>query len=732
VAGQPAPRRIIVPFTGQVIGEGFDSTTVERAGTALDVANTGEDPQAEGQSAVFKFQILTSQSSLERALNINAEVDARYGLFSGGGTFDFAEQSALNSTSTYIVASCLVTNALRFGTGFTANAAAKRVIDSADLDAFARAFGDRFTQSLHTGGEFYALVRVTSSSITHQQRIAASLHAELNGLTAALSFKAAMEMASKDAESHTEVEIQVRQNGGLGSQLQIPGTEADRLREHMNTFAGAVHQHAIAYRAELVTYDVLALDFPSPQAIEDRREVLEDCLAQRQQLWSEISDLRFAQTPDAALIFSDLPPAQELVNLENACRRVLNNLLDHARAVSTGAVPPTFFVPEGKPALPTFKRRMSGSFATWWARHTSHDATLLRDEVLLIEDIGRAVRPRLSVPLESAPPEAVERAAELLTGLGLNGGSDHLQTPRHQSLAALPQMLSAPLTGISGSGMEFTDLTGLESFPRLEALDLVDGRLQRLDAIVALGGLRSLSFWANGIQDLGPLRGLTELRSLELHRNQIEDIGPLTGLADLEEVTLSSNRIDQIPSLRGMTSLSTLHLNNYVNGRDEELTRNTFRSARGLADVPRLASALTSHDRLHLEFVGLAAGDKGRSASATRVGDSLRFDFITEDPGADLHLQDQFEIEGIFEWLEPQLFPEALVVTALRFSTQTGIVFSSPGDLQGSLGAGEAFAMFQKGQNLESFNQAIFQRSFAQGFNADPPLVELFIHVTAA
>ena len=39
--------------------------------------------------------------------------------------------------------------------------------------------------------------------------------------------------------------------------------------------------------------------------------------------------------------------------------------------------------------------------------------------------------------------------------------------------------------------------------------------------------------------------------------------------------------------------------------------------------------------------------------------------------------------------------------------------------------------MFQQGQNLESFDQAVFVRSFAQSYNADP-LVGLFVHVTAA
>ena len=76
-----ARQRIVVPFNGHVIGEGFNSETVERVGTALDVPRIGEDPAASGQSASFKFQMLTSQGSLEKALNADAELEVRYGLY---------------------------------------------------------------------------------------------------------------------------------------------------------------------------------------------------------------------------------------------------------------------------------------------------------------------------------------------------------------------------------------------------------------------------------------------------------------------------------------------------------------------------------------------------------------------------------------------------------------------------------------------------------------------------
>src|SRR5215208_2788065 len=207
MAGLPVRQRIVVPFNGHVIGQGFNSDTAERVGTGLKPPTVGEDTQAGGQTGDFRFHMLTSQQSLEKSLNISAEIEARYALFSGGAKFDFAESSSLNTTSTYVMASCVIQNALRSGSRFTPTEAADRLIRAGDPAPFKLAFGDRFTEALHTGGEFYAVVRITSSDTTHQSKISASLHGEMNGFVAGGSFKAALTTAQNDASSRTEVNM---------------------------------------------------------------------------------------------------------------------------------------------------------------------------------------------------------------------------------------------------------------------------------------------------------------------------------------------------------------------------------------------------------------------------------------------------------------------------------------------------------------------------------------------
>jgi hypothetical protein len=654
-------QRITVPFAGHVIGQGVNSDTAERVGTGLSVAQVGEDPVAPGQTAVFKFQMLTSQASLERALRIGAEVEARYALFSGGAKFDFAQSSAVNTSSTYIVASCAVTNALRSGSGFTPTDTADRLIRAGDDDGFREAFGDRFTEALRTGGELHALVRVTSSKVEHQRRISASLHAELNGLTAGGSFTASFEQAQSDATSHTEVDIQIHQTAGVGGQIQIPGTDAASIRAQMNRFAEAAHQNAAAYEAELVTYDTLALPFPPPEETEEKRRVLEDALQQRQRLWSALSDLRFAQSVDAEQLFADLPSRDELAALEGEVRRVLNDLMAHARAVSRGEIAPQVFA-QPLPVLPRLKRRQGSSFASFWKRHVDDDASLLDDERFLARAIGNNLAPKLSVPPESAPLEAIERAADSLTELMLVHDDSVPLGQALRSLAPLPAMLDAPLERLDLRGTEVEALTGLEPFSRLERVTASENLLRDLSALASAAGLERLSAADNQIEDLSPLRALTALEELFVPGNQIESLEPLAGLSSLRAVTVAVLRPDGAP-----------------------MSENPIGDARALARLPRLANPFVANDRLRISCFD-ATGSAGQTGVATRFGTTNRFTFEPDDGAG----SEPLVVMTVREFRDVAVFPGPVVMVGVNFRDQGPGVFSTrPGDQTASLPAAE-------------------------------------------
>ena len=606
MAGQ---QRIVAPFAGHTIGEGISEGTLERIGTGVDAGTEGEDVLADGQTAEFKFRMVTSQQSLEEELNIGVGVDARYGLFSGGARFDFAESSSLDTKSTYILASATVKNALRSGRDFVPTQAAQRLIDAGDQDGFHRAFGTRFVQALRTGGELYVLVRVTSSNMKHQSSVAASLHAEYNGLAVGGSFQASFNQARSDASSHTEVEITSMQIGGQGAQLQFVGAEADKIRAQMNVFATAVHDHAVAYEAELLSYDALALPFPSPLELADKRDALEDCLRQKQRYWSILADLRLAQGPDAGLFFSALPPAGELNDLIARFTSLLNDLMSHARKVADGTIEPELFEAVGEPALPLLKRRSSTNFGQWWTRRD--DPTLIADESLIIHRIGDEVAQHLTVSILDATPAVVERGSTFIEKLDLSQGD-------LTGLSRLPAILDAPLRRLSINLNRVTSLAGVEQFPGLESLGCHGNQVEDLEPVSSLGGLTSLFVIDNEIADLAPIAGLTRLEDLHLGGNRVETLDVLRNFPRLRNLTLANG--DPAQFADGVVV------------RPFRFHDNPIDDARALDELPLLRNVTTAADRLRVTAVSFPDLAPHTTGTAVRRGDSNRFD-LTPDAG---------------------------------------------------------------------------------------------------
>lgn len=624
-------QRIVVPFGGHVIGQGFNSETMERVGTGLTPQTQGDDPVADGQQAIYRFRMITSQDALEKALNFNADVDARYGLLSGGAKFSFAESQAINRSSTYLLASCVVTNALRFGKNFRPTPNAEPVIQAGDRDQFRLSFGDYFTEALRTGGEFHAIVRMTSSNTSHQQKIAASLHAEMNGFVGAGSFSAALTTAQTDTSSSTEIEIEIHQSAGQGQQIQIPGSDAASIRTHMNNFAAYVLAHPSAYEAELVTYETLALPFPPAIETEQKREVLADCLVRKQRYWSILSEIRFAMTEAGARMFVDLPPRPELQALEREFISVLNDLMEHARKVSAGTIEPALFVPQDEPQVPQFKRPATHSFAYWWERRD--ELSLFVDERTIIHRVGAAARVFLLVEPSHATDDMVERAAARVEALDFSSRSSFDFDPPLSTLESLPKIFGGPLRILRAERTRLRNLRGIETFSRLEELIVPRCQLEDLTALSAVNGLRRLSAFGNVVTSLEPLRQHLELQFLEIAGNLVTDLEPLRELRSLWFVSIGdgiqqdSEEGDSLPPI--------------------QFRGNPVMNARVLANLEHLRCPLTQSDRMRLRKVapdGVTQVDQG---VITRIGNSSRYQFAS-DYGTSAGI---CSLGGCFKWI---------------------------------------------------------------------------------
>ncbi len=352
------PQVIVIPYDGQEIGQGYNTETRESLGTALIVANVAEDPAASGQQVTTIFESVTSQESLMESLGISASADVRYGLFSAGAKFDFAQQHAVNSFSSFLAGRCNVQNAVRHGHEFKLTDDASALVTAQRMADFKTAFGDMFVRSLKTGGEFDVVARITSVSEEHQSSLSASLHAEYNGLVASGSFQASFNQAMKETDNRTEVTVFMSQAGGIGGQASFTGPDATKILQRLSEFPASVHDHPVGFEVELASYDTIPLPVPTAEERDDRQLVLQDCFNQKMGFLKALSDLDLLLSENASLFFDDLPPQANLLKFQGEYRSALNALMAHAIKVSTGKMdPPQMYVANPAPTPLSFKKK---------------------------------------------------------------------------------------------------------------------------------------------------------------------------------------------------------------------------------------------------------------------------------------------------------------------------------------------------------------------------------------
>jgi hypothetical protein len=337
-----------IQFNDEEIGMGFNSESGLAIGSALEGFSVREDAAAPGQKVSSSITIVTSHEELMSTLDMSFAAQGRYGFYSGSAKAKFTDSSNFNSTSTFVVARCVVQNPLKRGRDFRVKAQAQALLDSLRFSEFTRAFGDSFVRGLQTGGEFYAVIRITSESTKKQSSLAASLQAEANGLVASGSFKA--EFASSDSQSSSKSEFVATmfQMAGSGPSIS-PVAEIGEVIARFKSFPTIAAAAPVAYETELATYDTLPLPLPTPEEQEDFLLALVDAREKKLRYIQTRNDIEFARTNP--LFFEELPPSDQLLAASGTYTRLINAVMDHAIKLSRGQIVPVrMFDPGGLPS----------------------------------------------------------------------------------------------------------------------------------------------------------------------------------------------------------------------------------------------------------------------------------------------------------------------------------------------------------------------------------------------
>jgi hypothetical protein len=339
----PVPQVRRIGFNDEEIGMGFDSASGLAIGTALEGFTVEDNKTAPGMEVLSSVSIVNTHEEMQDQLGMSFEAQGRYGFFSASAKANFSSSTKFNSSSTFLVARCVVQNPFQRGKGFTVSQKAQELLNANNTEAFKRAFGDSFVRGLQTGGEFYAVIRITSTSTEKQSELGVALQAEMNGLTAGGSFKGAFNTANQSASTRSEFTATMYQNAGTGPEI-APTVSIEEVMTRFKEFPRIAKASAAAYEAEVATYDTLPLPLPTPEEQENFLFALKDTRDKKLRYIQIRNDLEFAM--HNAVFFEPLPDTSILTGAIETYTKLINAAMAHAVRLSRGQVsPPQTFDP---------------------------------------------------------------------------------------------------------------------------------------------------------------------------------------------------------------------------------------------------------------------------------------------------------------------------------------------------------------------------------------------------
>jgi hypothetical protein len=376
-------------FNNEEIGMGFNSRSGLAIGTALDVGEVTENKVAPGQQVAAEVFMVNTQEELMEKMGMSFEAQGRYGAFSASLKASFSESTSFNSTSSFLIARCIVHNSFVRGHDFRVKPYAEKYLTSNRLDEFRLAYGDSFVRGIQTGGEFYCVIRITSLDTKVQSNLSAKAHAEFTGLAAGLEFQAEFNKANSSSMSRSEYTASMYQRGGKGEQSEPVLTIQEALKRYKE-FPKFTQQNPVGFETEIANYNTIPLPLPTPEEQENFELALRDAREKKLEYLQKKNDLEFAKSHSE--FFEDLPSNDILQEAINTYLKLINAAMVHGMRLSRGEIsPPTLFVPPVNEPAPIKLKRVTPATHVVVPKvvgmHPSDAGALLREKGLIPKPI---------------------------------------------------------------------------------------------------------------------------------------------------------------------------------------------------------------------------------------------------------------------------------------------------------------------------------------------------------
>lgn len=283
---------LILYRKGMEYGIGVDTPS----GDARNVGVIGEPtsiPNASGSVVTFKLKQVENDEDLQTSMGVSASASGGVGLFSASASMDFAQSCHVHSNSVFLLVCVDVNLAFSQVRSPQLDPTAAAVLQEGNFPRFQEMYGDSFVRGIQTGGRFFSVAEIFTSTKEEQE----SLSLALQGSYGPFSAEGKFSTSFKNAVQNKSLEVSVHYEGGVVP--QVP-TAIDEIQQIAATFPASVNGNAVPYAVLLDKYSIL--DIPNPPNyidLEHQMDVLAYCAEQRASLWTTLNNVDYVLTHPA-------------------------------------------------------------------------------------------------------------------------------------------------------------------------------------------------------------------------------------------------------------------------------------------------------------------------------------------------------------------------------------------------------------------------------------------------
>ncbi|MDN5284229.1 MAG: hypothetical protein JWR38_503 [Mucilaginibacter sp.] len=305
------PSSTNIPWSpGMNYGLGVNLLNGAVAGKAVMPGTIKGPTEAEGATTSYDLTLIKDFEDLYRSLDISVDAGGQYGLFSASGKFKYAQESKFNTQATFLLARCVVQNAFTQTEDAQLNPDGSGLITQGKTDLFQQRYGDGFVRGIQAGGEFFAVISITSSSQEDQESVAISLQAKYGGLFASGYVNSGIDTNTKTKIAKSELRISTYQKGGKGADGSL-AIDIEEVIARLKAFPEQVNENPVPYSVQVASYNTLPLpQGPNFIDIQAQKDALIDYARIQLKLLALRNDIEFLE--DHPEFFID-PPASAIV-----------------------------------------------------------------------------------------------------------------------------------------------------------------------------------------------------------------------------------------------------------------------------------------------------------------------------------------------------------------------------------------------------------------------------------